>query len=414
MEYYNTFTKEYIVALNQKKCVYKIKIELLSDEETVIGEIVKDLENIGGQLNINYERIIRRSCSLTLVNIDGKYIPNKNSNFWYKRKFKLWMGLVVKDDIYWWAQGVFYTKSADVQSGSVNIEGVDKGAALDGTLKLNMANVQYYIKRGSSLSNLIKDTLSRSMGTNDTVVRGQMVMTNSTVIDSALPYIHTRYGSAIVQSDISVDAGAYIGDVFIELSDLYNAEVYYDVNGHFRFEPCVENSGYNYAPKQWEFIELSSVFENANYSYRFDEGENAVCVYTNTSQIDTPNVSYTAYNTNPSSPINISVGLRRASQEIEYYDVSEIQMVRDCRSAANRYLRQHSMLNMQLDFNSHIIPHMDVNGTIGITDRYIGVDSETFVVNSITIPLNSNQMSISCTNINWLPNDIEYDGIVGR
>ncbi len=158
MEYYNTFTKEYIVALNQKKCVYKIKIELLSDEETVIGEIVKDLENIGGQLNINYERIIRRSCSLTLVNIDGKYIPNKNSDFWYKRKFKLWIGLVVKDDIYWWAQGVFYTKSADVQSGSVNIEGVDKGAALDGTLKLNMANVQYYIKRGSSLSNLIKDT----------------------------------------------------------------------------------------------------------------------------------------------------------------------------------------------------------------------------------------------------------------
>lgn len=411
MEYHNTYTVEYLTALRQKRCTYKIKIELLSETETVIGEIDKDLENVGGQLNINYERIIRRSCSLSLTNIDGKYIPSKNSDFWYKRKFKLWIGLVVKDNIYWWSQGVFYTKSANVENGTVMIEAVDKGAALDGTLKLNMADVQYLIKHGASLTNLIKDTLSRAMGANDLVIRGQMNMTNSSVIDPIPPYIHTKYNSQIIQSDISIDANAYIGDIFVQLCDLYNAEAYYNTNGHFCFEPCIDNSGYNYAPKQWEFIELSSTFENVNYSYNFDEGENVICVYTNTSQIDTPNVSYTAYNTNPLSPINISVGLRRTSQEIEYYNTSETQMLRDCRSAANRYLRQNSMLNMRLDFNSYIIPHLDVNGTIGITDHYIGVDDETFIVDSITIPLNSNQMSLSCTNINWLPNDITYDGV---
>lgn len=596
MEYHNTYTKDYLIALQEKKCVYKIKIELLSESETVIGEIDKDLENVGGQININYERIIRRSCSLSLTNIDGKYIPDKNSDFWYKRKFKLWIGAVVKNDIYWWSQGVFYTKSANVENGTVLIEAVDKGAALDGTLKLNMADAQYFIKQGSSLTNLIKDTLSRNMGAKDFVVRGKMNMANTSVIDPISPYIHTMYHSEVVQSDISIDTNAYIGDVFLQLCDLYNAEAYYDTNGHFCFEPCINNSGYTYSPLQWEFTDLSSTYEDVNYSFSFEEGENTICVYTNTSNIGVRNVSWTAYNTNPLSPINISVGIRRAPhQEIEYYNMqdntadinvarqeleiiqseindkgidvnrtvygnidtnlrqklvwteqnldkfanaieswgytadelagsistvmgassefdgieiafspilqtengaflleegivseyiwglidnagdewtaeellaldaeglifddiliknliadigdgailtgeamhyvgkngalalaqkklsrlenmNEEQQIKDCRSAANYYLRRYSLLGVQLAFNCPIIPHMDVNKTIDISDSINNIANGVFVVQSITMPLNSNKMNISCTNINWLPNDAIYDG-VGR
>lgn len=596
MEYHNTYTKDYLIALQEKKCVYKIKIELLSESETVIGEIDKDLENVGGQININYERIIRRSCSLSLTNIDGKYMPDKNSDFWYKRKFKLWIGLVVKNDIYWWSQGVFYTKSANVENGTVLIEAVDKGAALDGTLKLNMADAQYFIKQGSSLTNLIKDTLSLNMGAKDFVVRGKMNMANTSVIDPISPYIHTIYNSEVVQSDISIDTDAYIGDVFLQLCDLYNAEAYYDTNGHFCFEPCINNSGYTYSPLQWEFTDLSSTYEDVNYSFSFEEGENTICVYTNTSNIGVRNVSWTTYNTNPLSPINISVGIRRAPhQEIEYYNMqdntadinvarqeleiiqseindkgidvnktvygnidtnlrqklvwteqnlnkfanaieswgytadelagsistvmgassefdgieiafspilqtengaflleegivseyiwglidnagdgwtaeellaldaeglifddiliknliadigdgailtgeamhyvgkngalalaqkklsrlenmNEEQQIKDCRSAANYYLRRYSLLGVQLAFNCPIIPHMDVNKTIDISDSINNIANGVFVVQSITMPLNSNKMNISCTNINWLPNDAIYDG-VGR
>jgi len=596
MEYHNTYTKEYLTALRQKRCAYKMKLELLSDSETVIGDIEKDLENVGGQLNINYERITRRSCSLSLTNIDGKYLPSKNSHFWYKRKFKLWIGLVVKDNIYWWSQGVFYTKSANVENGTVMIEAVDKGAALDGTLKLNMADAQYLIKHGASLTNLIKDTLSRAMGANDLVIRGQMNMTNSSVIDPVPPYIHTKYNSEIVQSDISIDANAYIGDIFVQLCGLYNAEAYYNTEGHFCFEPCIDNSGYTYSPLQWEFTDLSSTYEDVNYSYSFEEGENTICVYTNTSSAGVKNVAWTAYNTNPLSPLNISVGIRRAPhQEIEYYNMedntaeiniakqelaeiqteiadkgidvnrtvygnidtnsrqklswteqnlekfadaieswgytadelagsistvmgtssefdgveiafspilqtqdgaillteeivseyiwglidnagegwtdeellaldaeglefddllvknliadigdsailtgeamhyvgkygalamaqkrltklenkNEEQQIKDCRSAANYYLRHYSLLGMQLTFNCPIIPHMDVNKTIDVSDSVNNIANGVFVVQSITMPLNSNKMNVNCTNINWLPNDTVYDG-VGR
>jgi hypothetical protein len=73
MEYFNTYSKEYLNALLNMRNDYLIKLELLSDNETTIGEIIRDLSSTDGQINISYEQITRRSCSLSLINIDRKY-----------------------------------------------------------------------------------------------------------------------------------------------------------------------------------------------------------------------------------------------------------------------------------------------------------------------------------------------------
>lgn len=410
-EYYNTYSKEYLSSLKKKSLRYLFKIELLSDDESIIGEIVKDLETVGGQINVNYEQITRRSCSLALTDINKKYLPNKNSDFWFNRKFKIYIGLVVHDNIYWWSQGVFYTKSATANGRNLSVEGVDKGGALDGTLKTCMTSSQYVIKPQSNLTNTLKDLLALRMGASDVVSRGQLRMGGDKPIDNTPPYINTAYNKQIVQSELSIDNNTYISELLIQLADLYAAEAYYDVNGHFRFEPYIVNSGYSYAPTQWSFTDLSSTFENVNYSTSFD-AENAVCVYTNTSGAGVRNVAYTAYNTNPLSPVNIGIGIRRAQDiEIEYYDTSEEQMVKDCRSSANYYLKRNSMLGIQLSFNCPIIPHMDVNKTIEISDQWHDIANGIFVVQSLSIPLGSNAMEISVTNINWLPSDMDYDGV---
>lgn len=592
-EYYNTYSKEYLSSLKKKSLRYLFKIELLSDDESIIGEIVKDLETVGGQINVNYEQITRRSCSLALTDIKKKYLPNKNSDFWFNRKFKIYIGLVVHDNIYWWSQGVFYTKSATANGRNLSIEGVDKGGALDGTLKTCMTSSQYVIKPQSNLTNTLKDLLALRMGASDVVSRGQLRMGGDKPIDSTPPYINTAYNKQIVQSELSIDNNTYISELFIQLADLYAAEAYYDVNGHFRFEPYIVNSGYSYAPTQWSFTDLSSTFENANYSTSFD-AENAVCVYTNTSGAGVRNVAYTAYNTNPLSPVNIGIGIRRAQDieipyyltdnsaeisqckedlasiesEIQMYNVditqtvygnidtnnrqkivwtqetidqnadaleswgydnpgellgtystvmgmseefdnvevafspiwqtpngaillganttryyinqlisnlgegwttedllaadavgtvvvllpikeliadagetaihtgiamhyvgkdgalaiaqqnlydaehaNEIQQIKDCRSAAVYYLKRNSMLGIQLSFNCPIIPHLDVNKTIEISDQWHDIANGIFVVQSLSIPLGSNAMEISATNINWLPSDMGYDGV---
>lgn len=83
MEYYNTYDSGYIRAINNQHNTYKIKLELLSYFESVIGNITKDVSTTAqGQLNINYQPLTRRSVSLSMINVDEQYIPSANNTFW--------------------------------------------------------------------------------------------------------------------------------------------------------------------------------------------------------------------------------------------------------------------------------------------------------------------------------------------
>ena len=595
MEYFNRYTDEYINALKQGNGYYKIRLELLSDNETSIGEITQDLSlSSQGQITINYEQIVRRSCSLTLINVNKKYMPNKNSPFWLNRKFKLWIGLSVGSDIYWWAQGVFLTVSATSNGNhELSIEGIDKGGILDGTLKLNMTDYAYEIQRGDSVANAVQSILALNM--NEINLSKQIIYNNENPIDPTIPIVDILYYNQTLQNVIHVDANNYISEVILSLADAYAADCYYDANGHFIFTRYIENAGNQYSSKIWEFNNLSSYFADVNYNYSYD-GENVVTYYTNSSDANTTNVSYTAYNTNPLSPLCVTTGIRRAqSQEMPYYryygqqeiddceaaiqeiqqeilnrridttittfgnidmnnreilewnaenletyadeleswgyDADELegsvstvmgmsseydgveiafspllqtdsgavllsedvvdsyitvlienlgagwtkesliaadvdgiyigsvlvnkliadagntaiatdenmhyvgqygalamakadlaeteayyeplntqQMVSNCRSAANHYLTKNSLMGMQLSFSCPIIPHIDVNKAIGINDEAEGIDDGTFIIQSVVIPLSANKMNIEATNVNWLPNDMGFDG----
>lgn len=419
MEYFNYHSNAYDSALQKLNNNYRIRLEILTDEETVIGEITKDLSlTATGQITINYEQITRRSCSLSLINVDNKYIPTKNSPFWLNRKFKLWLGLVVGKDTYWWSQGIFYTVSANATGRILNIEGVDKGGALDGTLKLNMTEAQYKFGRGKALTEMIKQTLALDVGNPYGAHNSPIGFGGNRPIDSQPPLVGIEYYDFKTVADISIDANSYISEIFTQMAELYAADCYYNTNGNLVFEPHIDSSGYDYVPTQWSFTDLSSTFEDVNYEYSF-EGENVVTVYTNTTQAGVRNVAWTVYNTNPLSPLNVSTGIRRASHiEIPYYyneelsqEQQEAQQIKDCRSTANHYLLANSMLGMTLNFNAPIIPHMDVNKTIDITDQYADIENGIYVVQSITIPLSSGKMQISATNINWLPNDMTFGGV---
>ena len=418
-EYFNQFSNAYNNALSNLNNNYRIRLEILTDEETVIGEITKDLSlTAAGQITINYEQITRRSCSLSLINVDNKYIPTKNSPFWLNRKFKLWLGLVVGKDTYWWSQGIFYTVSANATGRILSIEGVDKGGALDGTLKLNMTEAQYQFKRGKALTEMIKQTLALDVGNPYGSKNFPIGFGGNRPIDSQPPLIGIEYYGFNTVADISIDANSYISEMFVNMAELYAADCYYNTNGNLVFEQHIDSSGYNYVPTQWSFTDLSSTFEDVNYEYSY-EGENVVTVYTNTTEAGVRNVAWTAYNTNPLSPLNVATGIRRAPHiEIPYYhnkqlsqDQQEAQQIKDCRSTANHYLLANSMLGMTLNFNAPIIPHMDVNKTIQISDQYADIENGIYVVQSITIPLSSDKMQISATNINWLPNDMTFSGV---
>ena len=223
-EFFNKYTPDYIKAIKKHNNKYKIKLEVLGYFENVIGEIVKDLSvTAQGQININYQPITRRSCSLTLINVDKKYIPSPNNTFWFERKFQLWIGVVDRsDNIYWWSQGVFFTQSANSDGNTVNIEAIDKGGALDGTLGMNIIDTQYVKPSGTSISRLVKDALMLSI----TDMPSDKPNGTSKPIDPLTPIIDIKYNNLFTQREISIDAGNSIGKIFeaigegVELRDI--------------------------------------------------------------------------------------------------------------------------------------------------------------------------------------------------
>ena len=408
IEYFNVYNERYIQILKSNPLLYKIRLELLGEYENTIGEITKDISvTAQGQICVTKQNITRRSCSLTLYDVENKYIPSPNSLVWFKRKFKLLIGVVDLNngDIYWWNQGVYYIQGANSDGTTVNIEGIDKGGALDGSLSVNLLENNHIIEVGSNLSELIKDTLMLDSG------KGS--------VDPIFPIIDTHFESIVIENEITINSSSYIGDIFSSLAENYKSDVYYDTSGHMRFCRTVDAEyvdGYKYLAHQWEYSDNDAWYANRNYQYNFD-GYNSVTVYTNMSETEENNtedlnVSYTARNNNPLSPLRVGlVGTRNTEpKEIKYVDVSRTEMQKRCKDLGDYLLLKESFFGMTLSFNSPIIPHMDVDKTIGITDKSQNLNQDTFVVQSITIPLAAGEMNISATNINWLPNNFDIDG----
>lgn len=112
------------------------------------------------------------------------------------------------------------------------------------------------------------------------------------------------------------------------------------------------------------------------------------------------------------SQVNIAnYMLRRMSDiEISYVNVSQDEMEGRCKAYADYLLMKEAMKGMSITFNCPILPHLDVNRTIGITDKWLGLEDATFVVNSITMPLGAESMTINATQFDWLPDDLNIEG----
>lgn len=411
LEFYDEYNDEYLFALNQKHRRYKLRVELLGYYENVIGEITKDVSlDASGQININNEQITRRSCTLSLINVDKEYLPSPDNPIWVNRKFKLWIGAVIGDKTYWWSQGVYYTQSVTNDGNIVNVQGVDKGGALDGTIKTGMLDTTYIVEANTTIANLIRDTLMWNESNSPYLRRNTRA--SSYPIDPIAPIIGTRFNTYRTQNEISLNGNDYISTLFSSLADGYGADAYYNTNGRFVFQQMADDNridGYRFMAHQWDFSDTDSFYCDSSVEYNFD-GYNVVTVYTNESDII--NVSYTAANNNPLSPLRLdAAGVRRMSDvEIPYVNVSQDEMESRCKAYADYLLMKESMRGMSISFSCPIIPHLDVNRTIGITDKRFNLSDDTFVINSITIPLSAEAMQINATKVSWLPDNTTIEG----
>lgn len=403
MDYYNKIDNAYLAELHKPMRKMYVKMEILSHYEGAIGEITSDLSSTDGSITINKEQGCRRSCSLSIIDRSGKYIPQKDSSFWYNRKFKIFIGLQVDENIYWFPQGVFVTKSANSNGRRLNVEGVDKYGFLDGTLNARMCLVEYQAsvtnsKKGTNIATLIKDTLMLDLG-------------NNIPLDPVEPIIDHIFYNVTLYDDIVVDEGGYLGEIFDKIAEMYGANIYYDVNGRLRMERVFNYnlpSWYRHLSPQFELSETEITETDINYTYNYD-GVNIITVTTDNTSGEI--YSYTAKNENPQSPVNINAigykGLDGGTYYIPLGDTSEESGEEKCRQQAEYMLLQHACMSTGISYNLPIIPHLNVDNTVRVSNDYYNFDKQLFIVNSITMPLSATEMSIEATNLQWLPFDTD-------
>lgn len=396
MEYLNLVDDEYKRMLYSSGSKYLVKVELLNIFEKpfdlIKGEISKD---VSGEITINLEQLTRRTCNVSFFNQDGKYIINEDNPFWMSKKFKLYIGISDDTNTYWFEQGVYLATSVENQDGIFTVNGIDKGGAIDGSLNTNIIETQYIVESQSNIYKVISDSMSLSFNLPNGVQSN---------VDTVSPLIDYYYKGIYTEAEISLDSNAPIGDLIKSLADGYGADVYYDVAGRLVFEkslPDDSTNKYSYVPIEWEFIDNEGLYNDLSLSYEYS-AKNTVTVYTNSSEFE--NVSYTAYNDNPCSPIRVSlVGIRRMdSVEIPYVEENVKRMTQRCKEYAEYLLIQETFNGLKANFNSVLMPHMDVGKAVSIVDKLNNLNDNKFIISSLSMPLDGSEMSVDATQVDFL------------
>lgn len=394
MEYVNVYDQKYVDICRRPQKYPVFKIEILDYNEYVIADVTDDIRiDEDGSIQIQYQQGVRRTCEFTITNIDKKYLPTENSMFWYHRKFKLYTGLKDQSngDIYWFSQGVFFTKSISCEKKNTHISGIDKFAVFTSDLGSSLLDVDYKIsvpengENAPKISQVIKDILSIDKGNGFPVDPIQPIIDNS-IADEEIPY------------DLTVSAGGFLGDIMIELAMMLGADIYYDTDGRLNVTKGTTDYLYTHQGSEWIFSEDKSDYISYTASYDITKAINKIMVYGEGYE-GIYNYAIVT-NDNPQSPVRISlVGVRQG----ESIETAMAYSTQKCIDYGKYYLKMKSIIQLSADIECTYLPHLDVNKMIDIYDEYYSKDVQRHIVQSITMPFMTQTMKISATNVALLP-----------
>ena len=416
MEYYDRVTQEYLEAVQRHAIKPMFKIELMDYGENVFAEITRVIsKEDSGSLSINYQQGIRRSCSITISDITGEYLPNVNGKIWINSKFKLYCGVQVQNintnngqlteetNTYWFSQGVFIltnpTALRDLSKKSVTLNGVDKFGIFGSETNFFQLEGTYVIPAESKVSKMIQDVLDLNMG-------------NGYTLDSVMSNIDAVIGNSTTEYDLSKSAQSYFGEMLVEIGNMFAADVFYDTNGHFTLTKSNEKQQMDDMPTTWVFTDTDGHYFEPSLESNFTEVFNTIKVVGTNSAA--PESEYTI--PDPNNPEQITASWyqelvygspTRASligRKVKYVESSFCYDINRTKDFAKYLFRKNSILQQSLSFKCSFLPHLDVNTVIGIQDSYFGYDNDRFIIQSIEMPLSTDSlMELKVTNTANIP-----------
>lgn len=389
-DFYNLNNQRYRDIISSSSIPVTYKVDILDSYDEILFELTDYISEDNGSISINYKQGIRRTCNVTLLDIDGTLFPRANGIIWINTKIKIYIGIrdIYNNDTYWFSQGVFYiyNPTIDREGRTITLSGVDKFGLLGGELGYNALTSTHVMQEGVNVRQFINDTLMIDLG-------------NGFPIDSARAIIDMNIGNTSFPYEMTKSPNTYLGEMFIDIGNALGADVYYDVEGRMRYTSGLLESSYAFEPSVWNFKDVLPEYSNPTISTNTVDVINSVTIVGNNSNIKELFES-TVENFNPNSDFAVN----KIGRKSYYEETPNIQIQKHADDYANLVLSQKSILQETITFECHIIPHIDVNQVISITDKYYDFEEQRFIIQSIDMPLNINSnMKLTVTNTAILP-----------
>lgn len=370
----------------------RYRLLVLNPDETVRYEVPQeDIILDSGNYSENYQNGQRRSLTISLVNIDGRYTPKKD-NLWVNTKFRLDVGIEYKGEEYFVPRGVYILQNPQTTRGDsdkqIELSLADKFALFEG--KLGTLEGTYEIPAGTEIEKAIKSILLIDDRT------GMPLDMKPILYDDA-------FKGRVMPYTLSKDAGSNFGEILLEIGTILNAEVFYNSTGNLVFMNINDVMNDNNKPIQWHYTATENDLIQVNGSYDFEGVINEVHIVGD--NVNSNLIWAWAKNEDITSPISIP----HIGRRIEYINDSNISTDEYAKLRAIYELRRNSFLKTTFSLTVPYNFTLMVNNLITLTDDYYGFEQTKFLIQSISYNLGSNnQMTLTVSNtINYHRGGIE-------
>ena len=410
-------TQEQYLALSHNIRRLHIKLELLNEEDQVVG----NLEGIAtaGSINFDATSAYRRTGNITMV-LDSAYnlLPNESSKLWFNKRVSVYAGLEY-GEVQWFHLGKFAIGNIQVSRSSasqtLNCELLDYMAFLDGTLG-GVLPITTLIPAGTT-------TISEA-------VRAAVSYLPRTAID----IIEVDGFPADVPIDIEKPSGSSVYELVKTLVDFYkNYEFYFDVNGFFRLHEIRKRKT---DPITWDFT-ATPLSITDNFTLEMKNVKNSVWIWGDTLDtgveiawqfrnrwhrstlaerdaltgqemgdicvVDETGLGYYwdddgAVWVELDFDVDPSLNIEKIGEKVIILDNTDILDVPQAQIRGKFLLIERSNFAQQVSFTTVPIYSLRPNTKIYISSPEVGVEGD-YLITQMTLPLGMESSSITCKKI---------------
>lgn len=199
--------------------------------------------------------------------------------------------------------------------------------------------------------------------------------------------------------DVIKSPNEFFSDLLIELATITACDVYYDAFGRLNFVKGNEKQEMDNLPTVWEFSDSSNYYFDSSVEMDFTNMFNVIKVVgTNSSAKDI--CEKTVKNTQLNSPMCVQA----LGEKIKYVESSFCYNQPRTEDFANYLLQKYSRIQQTLNFNTILLPFLDVNQVVAITDNNLQLQEARFIIQTLSVPLTTDaNMSVVCSNTANIP-----------